>query len=70
MTWCTRVKIAVVAPIPRARVMMMVAANPGEERSCRKECLRSLTIYSDLLSFILKGSSVFWEPVECQDWLV
>src|SRR5512141_2722616 len=29
MTWCTRVKIAVVAPIPRARVIKAVAVNPG-----------------------------------------
>ena len=46
ITWCTSVKMAVVAPIPRANVITTVAANPGERRSCRKECFKSPTIYS------------------------
>ena len=35
ITWCTSVKIAVVAPMPRASVMTAVAVNPGAFRSCR-----------------------------------
>jgi hypothetical protein len=36
ITWCTSVKIAVVAPIPRASVITAVAANPGALSNCAK----------------------------------
>jgi hypothetical protein len=50
--------MAVVAPIPSAKVRTTVAANPGEDRSCRKECFKSLTIYFNLRRLIVKGSNV------------
>src|SRR3954468_2221781 len=39
----TKVKMAVVAPIPKARVMMADAANPGLRRSWRMAKVRSET---------------------------
>src|SRR5580693_7898913 len=42
MTWCTRVKIAVVAPIPRVRVMTAVVVTPGAFLSCRNASRKSL----------------------------
>src|ERR1700735_4207728 len=41
ITWWTRVKIAVVAPIPRVRVMTAVVVIPGVFRSCRSASRRS-----------------------------
>jgi hypothetical protein len=35
ITWCTSVKIAVVAPIPSASVITAVLVNPGAFRNCR-----------------------------------
>jgi hypothetical protein len=35
ITCCTRVKIAVVAPIPSPSVNTAVAVNPGDFRNCR-----------------------------------
>jgi hypothetical protein len=35
ITWCTNVKIAVVAPIPSASVITAVLVNPGAFRNCR-----------------------------------
>ena len=40
-TACTRVKMAVVAPMPSARVRTAVRAKPGDRRNCRNACFRS-----------------------------
>ena len=44
ITWCTSVKIAVVAPIPSASVIKAVAVNPGAFRSCRSASRKSVSI--------------------------
>src|SRR5580693_8577167 len=44
ITWCTRVKMAVVAPIPSVRVMTAVAVTPGVLRSCRNASRNSISI--------------------------
>src|SRR5690348_11656185 len=41
ITWCTSVKIAVVAPIPSARVITAVVVTPGAFRSCRSASRKS-----------------------------
>src|SRR5947208_3986693 len=41
ITWCTRVKIAVVAPIPSASVTTAVVVTPGVFRSCRNASRKS-----------------------------
>ena len=43
ITWCTRVKIAVAAPIPRVRVMTAVVVTPGVFRSCRNASRKSIS---------------------------
>src|ERR1700722_19924857 len=43
MTWCTRVKMAVVAPIPRVRVMTAVAVTPRAFRRCRNASRKSVS---------------------------
>src|SRR5580700_10002777 len=42
ITWCTRVKIAVVAPIPSASVITAVVVIPGALRSCRSASRKSV----------------------------
>src|SRR5580704_18976538 len=44
ITWCTSVKIAVVAPIPNASVITAVAVNPGAFRNCRSASRKSASI--------------------------
>jgi hypothetical protein len=44
ITWCTSVKIAVVAPIPNASVITAVIVNPGAFRSCRSASRKSASI--------------------------
>src|ERR1700733_2771037 len=44
ITWCTSVKIAVVAPIPSASVTTAVVVNPGTFRSCRSASRKSASI--------------------------
>src|SRR5271169_2826263 len=41
ITWCTSVKIAVVAPIPSASVTTAVVVTPGAFRSCRNASRKS-----------------------------
>src|SRR5215467_7615285 len=41
ITWCTRVKMAVVAPIPSVRVTTAVVVTPGAFRSCRNASRKS-----------------------------
>src|SRR6201993_2797336 len=41
ITWCTRVKMAVVAPIPRASVTTAVVVTPGAFRMCRNASRKS-----------------------------
>ena len=49
ITWCTSVKIAVVAPMPNASVITAVAVNPGAFRSCRSASRKSATIRPPIL---------------------
>src|SRR5215469_1752150 len=44
ITWCTSVKMAVVAPIPSASVIKAVVVNPGALRSCRTASRKSASI--------------------------
>src|SRR3984893_431604 len=44
ITWCTSVKIAVVAPIPSASVITAVVVNPSAFRSCRSASRKSASI--------------------------
>jgi len=44
ITWCTRVKIAVVAPIPSASIIRAVAVNPGAFRNCRAASRKSASM--------------------------
>src|SRR5215468_1882638 len=44
ITCCTSVKIAVVAPIPSARVITAVVVNPGALRICRNASRKSASI--------------------------
>src|SRR5438067_6718300 len=46
ITWCTSVKIAVVAPIPSASVIRAVVVNPGALRSCRTASRKSASIHA------------------------
>jgi hypothetical protein len=41
ITWCTSVKMAVVAPIPNASVTTAVVVTPGAFRSCRTASRKS-----------------------------
>src|SRR5215471_4780066 len=55
ITWCTSVKMAVVAPIPSASVTTAVVVTPGVFRSCRNPSRRSAsTDPSDVLGHIRK----------------
>src|ERR1700722_11412835 len=50
ITWCTSVKIAVVAPIPNANVITAVAVNPGSFRNCRSASRKSANTSPPILS--------------------
>jgi len=57
ITWCTSVKIAVVAPIPSASVITAVAVNPGALRSCRSASRTSAMTPPPILSVKLETHS-------------
>src|SRR5438270_10681825 len=50
ITWCTSVKIAVVAPIPSASVIKAVAVNPGAFLICRVASRKSASIRVSLVA--------------------
>jgi hypothetical protein len=57
ITWCTSVKIAVVAPIPSASVIIAVAVKPGAFRSCGSASRKSAVISPSIRSITCKPHS-------------
>src|SRR3989442_1207194 len=58
-TWSRRVKMAVLAPMPRARVRTATAVKPGVRASMRKEYFKSRrTVSSQPMKFIRRGPSL------------
>src|SRR5580692_5162761 len=56
--WSRRVKMAVLAPMPRARVRMAMAVKPGVRASVRRAYLKSRNaVSSEAIVFISRGLS-------------